>query len=36
MKWRKTAAYKKYQKKKKMMAKQGRTARGKKTKKFLS
>lgn len=33
--WRKTAEYKKYQRKKKMMSKQGRTARGKRIKKFV-
>jgi hypothetical protein len=33
--FRKTAEYKKYQRKKKMMARQGRTARGKKVKKFI-
>ena len=33
--WRRSAEYKKYQRKKKMMSKQNRTARGKRVKKFV-
>jgi len=33
--WRRSAEYKKYQRKKKMMAKQNRTARGKRVKQFV-